>query len=263
MQNKVQEKYSLLLSSSEIGLGSLLHGLQIPLGGHLLSLNQAALLTMTGKESAGRLAASRNIFFVSLFGSALKILSPMGKKITPMLAILIQGLLFSGAVLFFGCNLLGIVVGTALLSLWGVLQSILFAVLFFGQTLIDSIQHFGLEHGSLLRAIIGLVFVKMIFAVLLSSYIWKEKKTFEVKYRTWILKHSSNVLKKHSLFKWVAPWFLLSLGLTVSYLVFVQKTEISSVLWYLVRPFSFALLSFYLARKLAPKLQRWIPQTVS
>src|SRR5688572_7807052 len=95
MPNKVVEKYTLLLSSSEVGLGSLLHGLHLPLAGHFLSINQSVLLTLASQESQQRKLAFCDCSLVSVLSAALKLLSPMGKKITPMIAIALQGVFYS------------------------------------------------------------------------------------------------------------------------------------------------------------------------
>ena len=78
------------LALIEVGLGSLLHSLKIPLSGHFLSLNQTAFLS----RSSFKLNSKKAPLEISLTASILKSLSPAGKKLTPMLAIAAQGLLF-------------------------------------------------------------------------------------------------------------------------------------------------------------------------
>lgn len=120
--------YASILAASEVGLGSLLHAFYIPLSGHFLSLNQlfclnCALVHLPETKHAPT--------WISLIAAAFKTFSPFGKRITPMLAISMQGALFN-----MGCIVLkgtpGRLLGAFLLSLWGMLQPLLIYALIFG-----------------------------------------------------------------------------------------------------------------------------------
>ncbi len=119
------------LAATEVGLGSILHGLHVPLAGSMLSLNQAAFLTRATR-TAGNYQTARTLpFEISSITAVLKSFSPIGKKLTPMLAITAQGALFSLATVIFGANLLGVMIGSVLLATWGVIQPLAIAGLMF------------------------------------------------------------------------------------------------------------------------------------
>lgn len=119
------------LAATEVGLGSILHGMHVPLAGTMLSLNQAAFLTRATKTGLSQQNARTLPFEISSITAVLKSFSPVGKKLTPMLAITAQGALFSVGTCIFGANLLGVMIGSALLSAWGIIQPLALAGLMF------------------------------------------------------------------------------------------------------------------------------------
>lgn len=126
--------YAALLSISEVGLGSILHTFHLPFSGHFLSLNQIFLLSrascLVGKTGSRFIPGS-----ISFIAAALKSLSPAGKKLTPMLAISMQGILFNLGILLFGHTSAGRIFGASISSLWGFLQPLLIYYCIFGQAL--------------------------------------------------------------------------------------------------------------------------------
>lgn len=130
--NDLAAHYGCLLASAEVGLGSLLHAFHIPLTGQCLSLNQVFLLSHAmsvakGEEDRRYLPAA-----ISSLAATLKSLSPAGKKLTPMLAIAMQGWLFNSGTLLFGNNVVGRAAGAAISSIWAFVQPLLFIGLVFG-----------------------------------------------------------------------------------------------------------------------------------
>ncbi len=125
-------KYTSILFASEVGLGSILHSFKIPLSGHLLSLNQIFWLTRYVKETRSRNGAT----LISTASSLLKTLSPAGKKLTPMVAILGQGICFNIPIFIFGNNLIAYILGASISSLWAFLQPLILFYVIFGETLI-------------------------------------------------------------------------------------------------------------------------------
>ena len=73
-----------LLSGSEIGLGSVLHGLKIPFSGHFLSLNQGFILSRATIKSKNVKNSKFIPISISNISSLLKTLAPAGKKLTPL-----------------------------------------------------------------------------------------------------------------------------------------------------------------------------------
>ncbi|MFP5459829.1 MAG: hypothetical protein ACLGG7_13920, partial [Bacteriovoracia bacterium] len=103
-------KNAATLSLIEVGLGSLLHGLKLPFSGHVLSLNQSFILTRATLTSGER----RDAAVISTTAAILKSLSPAGKKLTPMLAIAVQGQLYYLGLLVAGTGVIGQLLGSLL-----------------------------------------------------------------------------------------------------------------------------------------------------
>src|SRR5579871_4281483 len=95
--------YSLYLASVEVTLGAILHSARIPLTGYILSLHQAFCLTRAMRDETKIFTPMT----ISTTVAILKTLSPGGKKLTPMIAIMAQGFLFNSGVLCLGNTLAG------------------------------------------------------------------------------------------------------------------------------------------------------------
>jgi len=119
------------LAATEVGLGSVLHGLHIPLAGTMLSLNQAAFLSRATRQESDCQTVRTLPLEISSITAVLKSFSPIGKKLTPMLAITTQGALFTAAIYLCGANLLGVMLGSALLATWGIIQPVALASFMF------------------------------------------------------------------------------------------------------------------------------------
>lgn len=267
-------KYSTAQSVSEIGLGSVVHSLKIPLGGHALSLNQGLLLVLATKSCAARFEAARVVIGVSLIASALKSLSPSGKKLMPMLAISMQGLLFSAGVATLGLNFLGVMVGLLLLSCWGFAQPLLMAYLIFGETLFQAIEKLwmdtagkiGMDPSWGIGILLSVVAVKFTFSVLLAYVAWRPGQAFEERYfaRMEMLwekaRHVVPNRRKGEVLgrPWVAafrgaaidllnPLFLVSFALSVGFLIVTRVSE-SDAWIFVLRTLLGGYLFFFLIR---------------
>lgn len=132
-------RFAIQLSLTEIGLGSFLHAFHIPFSGFFLSLNQCFVLNRALLQPS----SSRFLpMCISNSAAIIKTLSPYGKKITPMLAISIQGLLFNIGVILFGKNLLGRCVGSLLLSLWPLMQRVLIYGIIYGSIFQNMVAYY-------------------------------------------------------------------------------------------------------------------------
>lgn len=116
----------------EMSLGSALHGLHLPFTGLVMSSLQAAVLTLAG---AG-LGRRERVVWVPFLSAGLKALSPAGNRLRPMLAITVQGLLYSGAVRVLGWNALGVGLGGWLVGAWAAGQGVVLQWLFVGEQLL-------------------------------------------------------------------------------------------------------------------------------
>lgn len=254
------------LSICEVGLGSLLHGLKVPLSGYLLSLNQTFLLARSVFKTRDRTAAVQ----ISAVAAVLKSLSPAGKKLTPMLAISAQGFLFSLGNLFFGANLLGSLVGGAVSSTWSFLQPLLIYYLIFGHNLVSAADYFlrkmsesfetlPLDASDLVAAAAALICLKAVFAmglVILARYL---PETRFQKFQKRLLSAAEKAKADRGTLEasnprlsasaraaakdLLNPLFLVSFVLTVAFFVFVEAS-FSQVFWAALRPLAVGFLLF-------------------
>ncbi len=255
-----------LLSAVEIGLGSVLHSFRIPLSGQFLSLNQLFILSRSTLQCADRRDARTIGFQISIISALLKSLAPAGKKLTPMLAIGAQGLLFSLGTVSLGAGFAGLILGGTLLSLWSFLQPFLIYLLVFGSTLLDVIAYFADKLGEVfsmtrenwifvLGIAIGLKVV-CAWAVVVAAYSLPE--TWVSRYQTQLLELrwkrqtcSKSLTPAHGAWKDLfSPLFVFSFLLTGVFLIFVESSWTRAV-WIGLRSISVAYIIFYLIR--------WLP----
>ncbi len=141
MRNKPQAPvalYTATLSMTEVGLGSLFHAFHVPMGGHLLSLNQGALLCWVARGADTRREGVQRTQAVSVLTALAKSFSPAGQRLFPMLAIATQGSRYSVGLLLLGLNPAGAELGMVLLSIWPFVQPLLVAYLLFGSSSLDA-----------------------------------------------------------------------------------------------------------------------------
>lgn len=250
-------KLAATLSLIEIGLGSFLHSFKIPLSGHLLSINQIAILS----RSCFKLNSTRSSLEISFVATVLKSLSPAGKKLTPMLAITTQGILYYLGVTFLGLNTIGLLLAVLLASSWAFLQPILFIYILFGKTSIAVAEHFLHEiekiipHAEhiLLWTVIGLFVLKCILAYFVSLiaikmsdenfYKYEEKMLLKIKMKQTSSK-SALSLAIGDLFN---PLFIISFLMTALFFIFSHSSR-AEMIWGLLRPLALGVIIFYVFR---------------
>lgn len=252
-------KQAALLSIIEIGLGSVLHGLQIPMAGHLLSLNQGFILSRAMYDLQDKRAPG----LISTTAALLKSLSPAGKKLTPMLAIAVQGQLFGVGPMVLGNTLWGHFLGMTLLCLWGFIQPLIFYALTFGEAFLLMANYYLLQLGlselssrsSILWILVGLVVVKILIGfrlVLLARRV--SSKSIE-RYEEWAINQKplekkrrtpSNVYME-ALRDLMTPFFIVTLVLT-SIFFFYAESSYSTLIWNILRPISIGYIIFLLLR---------------
>lgn len=263
-------KFAATLTLVEIGLGSFLHSLKIPLSGQLLSLNQIALLARATFQLKSKKAALE----ISAIASTLKSLSPAGKKLTPMLAIAAQGLFFYLGLIMGGLNVFGLFIGTALASSWAFIQPILFIYIFFGKTSVAVAEYFLHElekiiphvNQILLWTVIGLWLIKCIAAFIISLWVIRMK---EEAFESTLARLQIEIMPKKNIrsANWklalndlVNPLFIISLGLTFFFFLFSNSSK-AVMIWALLRPLALAYIVFYIVRAWpVENLVEWLRQ---
>ncbi|MBL9213932.1 MAG: DUF2478 domain-containing protein [Opitutaceae bacterium] len=116
----------------EMTVGSALHAAKVPLRGLALSSLQAAMMVFagTGLSQPGR------VVWVPFISGGLKALSPAGNRVRPMIAIIMQGLLFGASVQALGWNVIALGLGGALVGAWAALQGFALQYLMMGQEMV-------------------------------------------------------------------------------------------------------------------------------
>lgn len=243
-----------LLSTVEIGLGSALHAWNVPLAGHLLSLNQGFILCRALLATGLKSLPSE----VSNVAAALKSLSPAGKKLTPMLALSVQGVGFSVGPWLFGINSIGLSVGMVLLSLWGFIQPLALAYLLFGQgpfqaawRILETLEK-SLGLPVTVAVAVFVVAAKALagIAVVVAAYRLPETAVSRyVNRMTEIGKQKRPSAPTTGHPAWLAlrdllnPLFLISLALTTVFFLWADSPR-STVVWGLLRPVALGFLLF-------------------
>lgn len=258
--------YAAAQSLAELSIGSLVHAFHLPLGGHLLSLNQALILTFACKGVGNRREGVEVASGVANVTAVLKSLSPAGKKLSPMLAISMQGLLYAIGVALAGANVLGVALGAVLLSLWAFCHPILMAYLVFGSRLFAAIEKLWRDLAGTLGIdpevgiwILGaLVVIKMLLGASLAVVGWVSSARFEKRYFEYLEKRrrprpdpKAHVSASRGVLRdLLSPLFLVSFGLSVAFLVLGQNANWVQTVWYALRVLAVALIVFWASRAL-------------
>lgn len=116
----------------EMTLGAALHAAKVPFGGLAMCSLQGAMMVFagTGLSQPGR------VVWVPFISGGLKALSPAGNRVRPMIAIIMQGLLFGGTVQTLGWNFFSLALAGGLIGAWAALQGFALQYLMMGQELV-------------------------------------------------------------------------------------------------------------------------------
>ena len=251
------------LSITEICIGSVGHGLKIPLTGQLLSLNQLAfLLNAINRDKLPK----ASVFEISSLAAVLKSFSPAGQKIGPMLSIATQGFLFWLSLSVLGLNLIGQVIGAVLLSLWAFVQPLLTLLMIYGPDFFKLVEFYQKRISedysfiavSLVYAVLGFLILKLTAAVALVIYSFNTKKKIvlinnakfsrlsSVMSETALQPANGSALQA-ALRDLLKPLFLFSFILM---LVFIWQLNgnFTEKIWMSLRPLATAFVLFYLLR---------------
>lgn len=154
----------------ECTAGALFHSLHIPLTGQWLSLLQIGVLSLASRFEGGKCPA----FAVnaSSYAMVIKAAVSPGKKLTPMIAIFMQGALYNAPFFLWGSSVFSRIIGASLASLWGVFQPFATLWIIFGGDAFDAwskaLNFIALDPLSLLLLIFA---VKMGLAVAIAALV--------------------------------------------------------------------------------------------
>ena len=260
--------YAANLSLIEVGLGSVVHGLKLPFGGQVLSINQCVILSHAARRLG--INAKTGVFTISTIAATLKSLSPAGNKLGPMLSISMQGFLFALGLFGFGVNVFGIALGAALASVWAFIQPFITLYLFFGHNLVEAFQfymqkmesYFGLSMQTQIDVFAAVILLKALLTTTLCLFFYRFQKgtTYFESPPSWIQKsfpHSAPTSAEAgidhlkiaglALKDLTRPLFLVSIALMVIFFAF-SKTQWSEIIWLSLRPLAIAFIFFFVSR---------------
>ena len=276
--------YAALQASAEIGIGTMMHAFHIPFGGHVMSLNQGFLLSLAARGARGHRAGAVGVSLgVSGVAAALKPLSPAGNRLGPMLAIAVQGLLYSMGLGFAGANVVGAALGLVLLSLWGFAQPLILAYLIFGRTFFEAIEAMWRDTASTLgisfelggKILLGVILVKAVLAVAIALCAWWASASLETAYRErvrrWAPRPARSVSASSNgksaglgaLRDLSNRWFVASLLFTLGFLSWTGRAAAVEIVWYAVRAIVAGWVIFWAVRWLpvalhSPRVRGWL-----
>lgn len=263
--------HTVALASSEVALGSIVHGFKIPFGGHILSLNQGLILSFSIRGEHSRRKAVKTTHEISLTSAALKALSPMGNRLGPMLAISMQGFLYSLGITVLGTSLPGFILAMTLLSVWGIFQPLAIAWIIFGKTLFEGLfklwteisSIFGFSESLFIPIILGFIFTKILMSWVLAWISWRAGEALERRYLENLksiakksgltpLRNTSASSGKSSLSAFfrdlIQPWFLVSFLVSLGFFIGSGEHGAPQVFFYALRVFGVAMLVFWTLR---------------
>ena len=262
-------KKAALLSAVEVGLGSVLHGFKVPFAGHYLSLNQGFILTWASRQIPSRSSAG----VISTTAALLKSLSPAGKKLTPMLAIAVQGQLFGLGALCLGQNFLGHTVGMLLLSLWGFLQPLLLYYLLYGKAIMGVASFYlktlspyvSIGMPEIGWSLIGAIALKLVAGVLCVALAHFLTERHLARYAQWALRQKPQERKRMegpvyllALRDLFSPLFIVSWALTLVFFFYADHQNSVSI-WLWMRPLAVGYLLFLIVRILpVERITPWL-----
>ena len=277
LDTEILGKKAAILASIETGLGSIIHGFKIPMGGHFLALNQAYFLTRAAIETGDKRSAG----IISSTVAILKSLSPAGQKLTPMLAISVQGQLFGFGTFLFGNGLLGHLIGTTMLSIWGFVQPLGFYLLVFGSTITAMVDYylkelnkvFPVSRDQVIHVLLGIVGFQILLGMIIVFLAHFARGLRRDQFEAWAIARSRKLpSKRHrsensflgAIKDVFQPLFLISITMMVFFSWFSSSIHAVEI-WLILRPIALAYL-FFLAVRLFPiealvvKLQKRNPK---
>jgi len=193
----------------EVTVGSALHAAKVPLSGLMLSSVQAAMMVYagTGLNQPGR------VVWVPFISGGLKALSPAGSRVRPMIAIIMQGLLFGGTVQLLGWNMLALGLGGALVGAWAALQGIVLQYLMLGKDMVKAYdtavlwiaQHWGISAPGLPWVLGGWALLHAVASCGLTLAAWRLRQPPAMLQRI-IDQEKARTLSRHSAHPFTPSW---------------------------------------------------------
>ena len=182
----------------EASVGAILHGGQIPLRGLFMSSMQSVIMTY----AADGMGKRRRVVWVAVIAASLKALSPAGNRVRPMLAITVQGFLYSLAVTMLGWNFVGVAVGGFLIGAWSAVQGVALQYLFVGNELLRAydtiiqwlVEKLNLHAVAFLQVVAGWTLLCGLVSAALTLLAWKHRRQMPGRLRDLVFRKPKGVV---------------------------------------------------------------------
>ncbi|RPI04729.1 MAG: hypothetical protein EHM64_09060 [Ignavibacteriae bacterium] len=259
--------YGAAAGSFEASVGTMLHTAQVPFRGIALSSVQSMVMTYAGDG----LGTRGKVIWVPFISAGLKALSPAGNSLNPMLAISMQGFLFTGAIEMLGWNALGVLLGGFLVGAWAAAQGVILQFIFVGGDVVrmyDMVLQWIAQKLHLPAfGLIGLLLIWTSIAGIISSsltlYAYRRRQRIPERLQQLIAQGAPYFAVEEKNRSWKSivhksvrdvtkPFFWLPL-LILIVLILVTGSSLENVFWITVRVATFALVFFSLARAFDPR----------
>jgi hypothetical protein len=257
----------------EATLGSALHQARVPMGGFFLSVVQSLVMMYAGD----RLTERGRVMWVPFISAGLKALSPYGSRLRPMLAITVQGFLFSLAVTVLGWNVVGIMAGGWFVGTWAALQGIVLQYLIIGDNLFPALdimirwiaEHLHLELPGVVTLIVFWTIVCGTISSVVTLLAWLRRHRLPARISKMLAKGASGITRdvgvptmkgavRRGLHDLLRPMFWAPV-LVVAAIIVAAGSSWEEAMWVVVRAVTVGWVLFSLARLFDPrKLVLWL-----
>jgi nucleoside-triphosphatase THEP1 len=246
----------------EASVGAILHGSQVPLRGLFMSSMQSVIMTY----AADGLAQRRRVVWVSFVSASIKALSPAGSRLRPMMAITLQGILYTAAIMMLGWNITGVLLGGFLVGAWSALQGVALQYLFVGNELLRAydaiIQWVATQLHLQAIGFLTLVLAWTILCGMVSGFMtllaWNRRRRMPERLRGLMFRKPTGVRLDHrpatasgairrGVKDVLRPIFWLPVGIVVAVMM-LAGSPVESVLWVVIRAAGVGFVLFSLVR---------------
>ena len=265
--------YGAAAGSFEASVGAMLHTAQVPFRGIALSSVQSMVMMYAGDG----LGTRGKVIWVPFISAGIKALSPSGSRLNPMLAISVQGILFTCATGFVGWNVLGIALAGFLIGSWAAAQGVILQLLFVGGDLVTVYDKILRWIASSLHlpplGLLGLLLVWSslagLFASAVTVYAYSRRRRIPARLQRLIAhgatlfaytesKRSWKTIFRQSLHDLMRPYFWIPIIILMA-LIAVTGSSMENIFWIAVRASTLALVLFSLARAFDPQsFLKWL-----
>lgn len=244
----------------EMSVGAALHTYRFPLTGLAMSTTQTAVMTVAGDG----LVEPGRVVWVSFISAGLKAFSPSGSRIGAMIAITVQGLLYSLSTRILGWNGVGIALGGALVGAWAATQGFFVQYLLLGRGLekaYDEVANWVRQRIHLeLPGLVGLVAAVVIVYALVGGTVgfvaWKRRSRLRDRMEGWLTRQGVAKRRKKFPIGLFVPLFIVA-GILLS-----AGNSFSSVAMIVLRALAIGFLLFALVQRWNPvKLLKFLNRT--